>query len=373
MRIARRPIGHKEILLHGANMSVLVDVEVPIVTTGRTGSARKLQIIETQIIRQVEIQQVGERDAPLALTFRRGEYRFRDGQFFLRIGKWHGSRNYCRMDWFRGFGPLVRHLSYRAFRDELVSELGERRVVNLTAGIVTILDQPNPQPLPPVKAMDMARVEVQLREFDDVARALILVGDAIYCPVERPVLTLYRPQNAPHPACLWMVASLEEVPPLIRRNDGLLGVYSLADFEQASSRAMKLAKGDHGSTSTIHDDRLVVHDTSMFDLDCLALNAVIFATMFNDDFYYRRPSWPGLLELETERSGLFDRIRTHLVEYFATGLTDPLIDVTAEIVDMPLGDPFWKMASHELIEQREFMCNRFDNVPIAPILIIPPF
>ncbi len=354
-------------------MSVRVEVEVPIVTTGRTGTARKLQIIETQIIRQVEIQQVGERDAPLALTFRRVEYRFRDGQFFLRVGKWHGARNYCRMDWFRGFSPLVKRLPYRAFRDELVCELGERRVVNLMAGIVKILDQPILQPLPPVKAMDMARVEVQLREFDDVARTLILVGDAVYCPVEQPVLTLYRPQNVPLPGCLWMVASLEEVPPLIRINDGLLGVYSLADFEQASSRAMKLAKGDHGSTSRIHHDRLVVPDTSLFDLDCLALNALIFATMFNDAFYYRRPSWPGPLELETERSGLLDRLSTHLAEYFTTGLTDPLIDVIAEIVDMPLGDPFWKMASHELIEQREFMCNRFDNVPIAPTLIIPPF
>lgn len=63
-------------------MSVRVEVEVPVVTTGRTGGARNLQIIETEIIRHVEIQEVGERHAPMALTCRCGEYRFHDGNFF---------------------------------------------------------------------------------------------------------------------------------------------------------------------------------------------------------------------------------------------------------------------------------------------------
>lgn len=87
-------------------MSVCAPVEVPIVTTGRTSGARKLQIIETIVIRHVDIQEFEEREAPLALTCRRGEYRFRDEQFFRRIGKWHGQRNYSRIDWFHSFRPL---------------------------------------------------------------------------------------------------------------------------------------------------------------------------------------------------------------------------------------------------------------------------
>ncbi|KJS14405.1 MAG: hypothetical protein VR78_10195 [Hoeflea sp. BRH_c9] len=359
-------------------MSVCAQVEVPIVTTGRTSGARKLQIIETKVIRHVDIQEFEERDAPIALTCGLGEYRFNEGQFFRRAGQCHGPRNNCRMDWFSSSSPLVGRLSYRALHNKLVNEIGENRIVDLASAIGRVFD--NLPLLPPasVKDMEMALVEKQLAEFDELAPTLMTVGEIIYCPVDQPVLVLFKPQTFSRPAYLCVVGSMDEVVIRVGRNEGPIGVYSPADFEQARNRATQLGKAGGGSTSTNPRDVLVVHDTSLFDLDCLALNAAVFAKIFSNEFYRRRADQPGpemvknMLELGMERLGMVDRLHSHLTEFFNTGLADPLIDVAAKIVERALGDPLWKTASCGLLEQRQFMCNCLDD-PIAPNIDIPPF
>ncbi|WP_152599670.1 hypothetical protein [Hoeflea sp. BAL378] len=359
-------------------MSVCAQVEVPIVTTGRTSGARKLQIIETKVIRHVDIQEFEERDAPVALTCGLGEYRFNDGKFFQRAGKRHGPGDNCRMDWFSSSSPLVGRLSYRALHNKLVYEIGETRVVDLTSTIGRIRDNLPLLPPAPVKDMDMALVELQLAEFGELAPTLRAVGEIIYCPVDQPVLVLSRPQTFSGLSYLCVVGSINEVVGRVRRNEGPIGVYSLADLEEARNRATQLGKAGSGSISPNPRDRIVVHDTSLFDLDCLALNAAIFAKIFSNEFYRRRADQPGpemvkhMLELGMERLSLVDLLHSHLKEFFETGLGDPLIDIAAKIVERPPGDPLWKVATRELIEQRQFMCNRLDSDPIALMVNIHP-
>ncbi|UIK08997.1 hypothetical protein [Neorhizobium galegae] len=337
-------------------MTVTINFEIPVATTGYPRRARNRKIITANLTKEIDVAIIDADEAPIAATLPDGEMRVLNGEFFQSAGDVPQAGARLHIHPYPSNRALINVTDYWQVHRDLWHTVGCHGDIDLKHP-ANILDLPGFG----IRKLDNDIAQSQLDTFADRSDRLIVVDNILYCKTKRPLLSINRRHHYAKTLTIDLVsddnALLRDI---INGNRNSFGIYSLADHELAIARSRDLSE-TCGHQRDFEHDCVLVHRPDLFDTDTMALNAAIFAHRFLGNFFDTRMSkadrdgLADLVNLGTDRMRQVLGLADALKSYRENGLAAWLINATADVVEQPDTDPFWTAHPAELIEHRDFV------------------
>ena len=344
-------------------MSFYLNVEIPVVSTGRLPRAKTTQILCGQISRHIEIDDVSDDDAPLTATLRGGAVRVFDGRCYGQISEplqvyetW--TIDPCQTTFFR----FTDHLKYDDIYKMLVKTHGDNRVVDLVGSVNERANLETAR----LQDLDLELIKDQLTAFEINISTVIMTSTGLFMQVKEPILALNG--NAFRSSfSLLMLRTRDDLLRCFQRRE-VIGFYGLDGLDAAMTRSKRLRRKDNAHLGPINPHFVKIHRSGLLTESFLIENAALFAVYIRDDFFGRLPSsgsamLHGLLSFGMERLQQIDRLCLVLDLYREKKQPQDLVDIVANLLDLADNDPFWR-GTKIPAEQRNFMRACLDNEPV---------
>lgn len=343
-------------------MTITINFEIPVATTGYPRRARNQKIITAHLTRAIDVAIIDADEAPIAATLPDGKLRARKGAFFQsaddvpqagaihHIPPWSASR-------------LIDMTDYRQVYRGLLRTVGLDRDfdVDHPAGTVDLSGFG-------IRELDEESIQSQLDAFADRSDDLIVVENVLYRKTKRPLISIGHGRY--RYATTLMVDLLSDddefLSDIIEGSRNSFGIYSLADHELAIERCRNLAETYEWPCRLEHC-RVIVHRPDLLETDTTAFNAAIFAHSFLGNFFAMqmsradRDGLADLINLGTDRMRQVLKFADGLKVYCEKGHAASLKDASAYIVERPDSDPLWAACPSALIEHRDFLRSCLDG------------